>query len=358
MMENIRNERYKGFDGLRGISILLVINSHLGFWGNFPAAISDRAIPVFAGIAGVNLFFVTSGFLITSILLKEKSKFGFISIRKFIIRRALRLIPAFMLFIMVIGVLMQLDLIQSSLIAWLLSAVYLYNFVPYGSIYTSELAHTWSLAIEEHYYLIWPWLIAKLNIKALLKVTISMIFICLIVLISVGGIKYRWTIPGAAPILVGALIAIYHFVLLPQNLVRRKLSNKQIGIAAVLLWTMPLFVSPVFSKLIWLPQICGFGLIVYWVFLNSHSWIVKFLDLRPVAYIGTISYGLYLWQGLFVTNGPSGKLWIQHFPQNFFLTFFVAMMSYHFFEKRFLAMKKNYMPHETVNRSVKSAPVL
>lgn len=52
----IQNGRYKGFDGLRGISILLVIVSHLGFWGNFPQYVVDRAIPVFAGMAGVNVF--------------------------------------------------------------------------------------------------------------------------------------------------------------------------------------------------------------------------------------------------------------------------------------------------------------
>ena len=180
MIENIQNQRYKGFDGLRAISILLVINSHLGFWGNFPPAIANRAIPVFAGNAGVNLFFVISGFLITSILLKEKSNFGFISIKKFMIRRALRLIPSFMLFIMVIGVLMSLGLIQSSIIAWLLSAAYLYNFVPFGPLYSSELVHTWSLAIEEQYYLIWPWVIAKINIKTLIRFTIGILTICFV----------------------------------------------------------------------------------------------------------------------------------------------------------------------------------
>lgn len=343
VIKNTRNGRYEGFDGLRGISILLVIISHLGFWSNFPPDIAARVIPVLGANAGVNLFFVISGFLITAILLKEKCDYGSISVRLFIIRRVLRLMPAFLLFVVVIGLLMSSGLIQSSGLALLLSAFYLYNFVPYGHLYTSELAHTWSLAIEEHFYLIWPWLVAKFEMEALYKLAIKMLLICFVGYILVSGIKYRWTIPGVAPILVGCLISIYHFGLSPRRLFRWKPSDKVIGMAALLLWILPLFVPPSVYKLVYLPQICGFGLIVYWVFRNSCSRVVKVLELRPLVYIGTISYGLYLWQGLFVTNGPGGKLWIQHFPQNIFLTLAAAMLSYHFFEKHFLRIKKRFV---------------
>lgn len=344
------NSRYKGFDGLRGISIILVIISHLGFWGNFPQEFSDRAIPVFAGIAGVNLFFVTSGFLITAILLKEKSVFGNISVRMFVIRRALRLMPAFLIYICVVGLLMSVGVLASSGVALLMSAIYLYNFVPFGAHYTSELAHTWSLAIEEHYYLAWPWFVAKLKIKFLIKVIVALLFVCFVAMIVATGSRYRWTIPGIAPILVGCLCAIYHFVLLPKRPNYWSPSDKVIGLTAVLLWSLPLFIPPLFFKLVWLPQIGGFGLMVYWVFRNGESLIVKLLEMKTLIYIGTISYGLYLWQGLFVTNGPGGKLWIQHFPQNVVLTLLAAMLSYHFFEVHFLRMKGNFARNKIVAR--------
>lgn len=342
------NSRYKGFDGLRGISIILVIISHLGFWGNFPQYVVDRVIPVFAGMAGVNVFFVISGFLITALLLKERDNFGSVSVKLFAIRRALRLIPPFLVFIVVLGSLMLFEVIPSSGKALLLSVFYLYNFVPHGALYTNELAHTWSLAIEEHFYVVWPWFVAKLNINSLVNAVVGLVLLCLIVSMFVSGTRSRWTIPGTAPILIGCFFALYHFVLLPQRRWWCEPNDKAIGIVGLLLWALPLIVPPYFFRLIYFPQLVGFGLMVYWVFRNGESRIVRVLESVPLVYIGSISYGLYLWQGLFVTNSPGGKLWMQHFPQNIFLTFAVAILSYHFFEVRFLCIKKKFVRNTSV----------
>lgn len=140
-------------DGLRGIAVALVVTSH-----------AVRAPTVSAGSVGVTVFFTLSGFLITSQLLEERADRGRIAFLKFYERRALRLLPALSALVLTATV---LGLLISPRIATVRSALttlaYLGNVGPASGQPLDAFGHTWSLAIEEHFYLAWPVLLLALT---------------------------------------------------------------------------------------------------------------------------------------------------------------------------------------------------
>lgn len=141
-------------DGLRGLAILLVLVGHVvGFNG--------------AGLVGVLLFFVLSGYLITSILLKEVDLRGGVDLRAFYVRRALRLLPALALLLVLLVLLSLLGVTRSApslvLRGSLQAMFYVTDFVLGLNLeFTPELAHLWTLAVEEQFYSLWPIVIVLL----------------------------------------------------------------------------------------------------------------------------------------------------------------------------------------------------
>ena len=138
-------------DGLRAVAILLVVLSHLGL---------DRVLP---GAFGVTLFFFISGYLITRLLLHALRRHGRIGLSRFYLRRALRLAPASFVYIAVSGCLYQWAGGRIAAPAWLSAFFYGTNFYQLWVGYQTSLAGVrqpfnilWSLAIEEHFYLVWP----------------------------------------------------------------------------------------------------------------------------------------------------------------------------------------------------------
>ena len=146
-------------DGLRGASIALVLIGHL-----------DYATPVpqmresLSGL-GVLLFFVLSGFLITGLLCQEEREHGRISIANFYINRILRIFPAYYFFLLAVTILMACRLITD--VPWYtvgVCALYLRNIFGRGD----SLTHIWSLSLEEQFYAIWPWTVARVGSRRLL----------------------------------------------------------------------------------------------------------------------------------------------------------------------------------------------
>ncbi|MCH8902358.1 MAG: acyltransferase family protein [Bacteroidetes bacterium] len=133
----------RGFDSLRGIAISFVLLTHLGLYIYLPDndLFQIRVWKLISGGTGVQLFFTLSGFLITLIVLAEKSKFSRVNFKNFYARRFLRLLPPLLIFYITIAILMKLGMIQTTAFGLLLSFFYLYNFVPYLH-YTRELGHT------------------------------------------------------------------------------------------------------------------------------------------------------------------------------------------------------------------------
>ncbi len=147
----------QGLDGVRGLAALSVVFTHLHGWSRLEdiGLLSPRVTPLLNGRSGVQAFFVLSGFLITLLLIAEFERTGTVSLRNFFWRRALRILPLYYLFLVLATVIYLVDHRVSSVTSLVYAGTYLYNFIPI-SHYTSFLGHTWSLAVEEHFYLVWP----------------------------------------------------------------------------------------------------------------------------------------------------------------------------------------------------------
>jgi peptidoglycan/LPS O-acetylase OafA/YrhL len=198
--ENLLRPVMPELDTLRGMAVLLVVIFH-GF--SFAATVSK-----FSGIArifvaataggwtGVNLFFVLSGFLITGILFDSKSRPDYYS--RFYIRRALRILPAFYLLLLLLLVLPRTGLFEQRHVGWpfvVLSFFYLANMTGFFGV-PGQYGALWSLAVEEHFYLLWPWIIRKLTRRAALWCAAGIVVACPTLRACAG---YTWLVADGLP---------------------------------------------------------------------------------------------------------------------------------------------------------------
>lgn len=341
----------RGFDALRAISVTLVILAHLGLYHWLPENdyIRLRLWPLFSGETGVQIFFTLSGFLITRILLTEIRHTGRIRFKNFYVRRFLRLLPPVVILYAVLGLLMALDLIKSNPGGIAYSLFYIYNFIP-RSLYSAELGHTWSLALEEQFYLIWPLILSQIRKHTWLFPLIAGILLLCVMgtytfpkIPELGHLRIeRMFIPAVGPIMIGSFFAI----LLTRFPNRSKLlftqNNYRLLAIGLLLFLFPLYTTKELLPVSGLMRSVSVSLMLGWIVFHQENQLVRTLETKPLRYIGRISYGLYVYQGLFLTTGPSGKLWIQQFPQNVLLTVLTAILSFELIEKYFLGLKRKF----------------
>jgi len=236
-----------------------------------------------SGVVGVGVFFVLSGFLITTLLLEERDRTGGVSLRRFYERRARRLLPAVVVlvaFVTLLGVGNPLGLFSV--------LGYYSNFAEIQGIGTGPLSHAWSLAVEEHFYLLWPVLLLVTRFRVV--ATSLVIFAlssgwCAWLLFQGADEKriYIGTDTRISGIAVGCLGAV---------LVRRgvRLPGWVIPVSLVILAAWGLLT---FRTILWtLPasEALALGLVVAAATSGS-----PILSWRPLVWIGKVSYGLYLW---------------------------------------------------------------
>ncbi|MBK7900545.1 MAG: acyltransferase [Azonexus sp.] len=350
----------KGFDGIRALAVIAVILSHVGVY----AALTERGLlsePILAmvgGGTGVQAFFVLSGFLITSLLIAEFDATGSISIRKFILRRTLRIFPLYILFLLIVTV---LHLLLPGVTTWpslYYAYAYAFNFAP-TQHYTPILGHTWSLAVEEHFYLVWPslFLLTYARRRPYL-VGLTLVFIFTAPLLNLAftrlgiGREYfvgRFSFIAGAAIALGCLMALLAHGPRTADRFRRTVASPWTLAAGLLLFANSLYlqVDSWFLKHAGsgLARNLGIALLVGWIYFNQTSRLTRFLELRPLKYIGLISYGLYLFQGLFLTTDPTRtpqQAWPPSPEVGLLLLLLAAPLAYHFFEIPFLRLKSRY----------------
>lgn len=331
-------------DGLRAISIIMVVFSHIFFVNK------NLAVKIFSGDLGVHVFFVISGFLITTLLLKERSRQNSISLKKFYIRRFLRIFPVAYLFLLVVLILNSIFELHITRNAFISSSLYIRN----TSILPStdwQTGHFWSLSVEEQFYLLFPFLLTR-NLRAYIVIVVVLIFIIPVVVYA--NVHYNHTIAftiftqlikSLTGILVGSLFAILffyrviteEFVKKPTLLINLLLLGAAAIIESNLLPLIPSSVSGTISSV----------LIVLIIITNikvSTNFFFRFLNLSFVKFIGVLSYSMYVWQQLFTFSRP----WAHLFPGsdsvwlNMLVLFIVSYCSYHYYEKKFLRLKNRF----------------
>lgn len=343
----------KGYDGLRAFSIILVILTHLGIGVILPDNdyMQKRVWLLFSGLTGVQIFFSLSGFLITGILLKE----GRINLRNFYIRRFLRLLPPLVIFYLAIGLLMYHHQIVTTSVGFIMALTYTYNFVPVR-FYSGELGHMWSLAVEEQFYLIWPLILLFVTgARKLYLIVVMLVTACIVAIYVFPNIRVndnnllgelffvnRWLVPAVAPIMIGSGIAIF----VHNNHERLSVFVKNNNIllwAAFLLYISPLYLPDIILETNAIFVSLGVSIFLMWIYFNQQSKLTLALNLKPLRYIGKISYGIYVYQGFFLRTGPTAdSLAIQKFPINIIFTILVAILSYELFEKKILRIKNRF----------------
>ena len=206
-------KRLKELDGIRGIAILLVLTYHYFFNG----AVVDSQLAnqflklLYLGWSGVDLFFVLSGFLIVGVLLDSKNSSNFFSV--FYIRRALRILPLYYVllasFLILPRFISNEDLFKHTLPFWSYLSFTQNLFMLKLDFGSSWLAVTWSLAVEEQFYLLLPLLVWKLDKKKLVYVFVSLIAIAPIIRVLFDGLGgYIFTFARSDVLLTGGLLAI------------------------------------------------------------------------------------------------------------------------------------------------------
>jgi peptidoglycan/LPS O-acetylase OafA/YrhL len=340
----------RGFDGLRAISIILVIITHLGIYHDLPEHhfIRVRMWPLFSGGTGVNIFFTLSGFLITRLLILEKLRTGSIDLKRFYVRRFIRLTPPFILFMVINIVLVLFGFFKITAFGMLVSFFYLYNFIP-TTLYNGHLGHTWSLAVEEQFYLFWPLIMNFLSRKIIYYIAFSLIIISAVVLIFISDIEIPGTrtgikladafhgsrlfIPAVGPIMIGSVFALFHerMSILPPKLIW----------CAPILYLFPLWSPISIIEIAPIIQSFGVGLILIWIVVHPQAPFISVLEWSPLAYIGRISYGIYLYHVIFMGMGRGAGL-IPVFPWNVLISILFAVVSYEFMERRILRLKDRF----------------
>jgi peptidoglycan/LPS O-acetylase OafA/YrhL len=185
-------------DGMRGLAILLVLFAH--------SAIAFTRVPAFRwienyGNLGVQLFFVLSGFLITRILLDTKDTPHFF--RNFFVRRALRIYP---LYYVLLGFVVFSGLVHQHGVRWWPYILYLSNIIYGAGTEPSPLGPVWSLAVEEQFYLVWPFVVSVVSRRGLERLCVAMI-VGAVGLRLTGVMQFHNTLVQLDALAAGALVA-------------------------------------------------------------------------------------------------------------------------------------------------------
>lgn len=354
------NRSIKGFDGIRALAVISVVAGHLHVWTKLEenGLLSKGLVPLLSGSTGVQAFFILSGFLITLLLIKEHAASGKISIKNFIVRRSLRIFPLYILFLLLASI---INAVGNHVTTWQslsYAYLYVYNFVP-KELYTGFLGHTWSLAVEEHFYLGWPLMFFVLFARSRMLIILSLVLFIAGSMISYyelirTGVSEdyfvdRWSFVAGYNIAVGCLAAL--ILESGDNTEKYKqLFAKPIFMGlGFLLFINTLYVDSgswfldnIVSAYI---RSAGIVFMLVWLYLNQNSIQVKWLEWPPLKYIGLISYGIYMYQGLFIANGPNrdpSSSWPLDQSIGLVLLIISAPLSYHYFEKPFLRLKRRF----------------
>jgi peptidoglycan/LPS O-acetylase OafA/YrhL len=338
--------RIRGLDGLRAFSIVFVLLGHLDGTKNFvlPSVIDSALRTVPLASIGVRIFFVISGFLITSLLIDEERRTGAISLTHFYFRRTLRIFPPFYLFILVVVLLEATERISLSRGDLWHAATYTMNYHRDRAWY---LGHTWSLAVEEQFYLLWPILYAavrrhrvELLVGYVVLAPAWRLFVSFFFPEQRLGIGETF-FTTADSIAVGCLLALLRPSLLSCTAYRRVVDSPAYLLILPALFTLGALER--FAKLDFAVCMSAQNLLIA-IFIervtrSSVGAVAAVLSARPLVMIGLWSYSLYLWQQLLINRQVQDSL-LTAFPYNLVFAVALAALSYYAVERPSLRLRQ------------------
>ena len=369
----LSRHNYRALDGLRGLAILAVLFTHST--GPYPNTLVKKAVSLLFthGWVGVDLFFVLSGFLITGILLDTRGCTNYFG--SFYSRRALRIFPLYYTFLVFAWLLFPLIVRPEWLPTpadWWLYPTYLMNWLTLwkGVWHANIVGHFWSLCVEEQFYFVWPLVVLLIPSRWLLRT-----LLCAELAVIAGRAWWVFhhgasmtvniaTITRMDGLLVGAACAVavrqFRFssravVLLPS------ISAFCLALYLVLGRIDRANSGDTFNSYYGLPLLAiAFGAAVLAAVLtdSERSWVQTTLRYKPLTSVGKYAYGIYVFHVpvFYFVNTLTGNAprpaWQHYFLMltQFAISFGIAWLSYHFFEKRFLALKGRFEPERSSER--------
>jgi peptidoglycan/LPS O-acetylase OafA/YrhL len=347
LYQNLAKRQIPGLDAIRAFAVFLVMTYHFGF----------TSIP---GGYGVVAFFVLSGFLITWLLLKEQDATGTVSLRKFYIRRGLRIFPAFYAFwILLVAAL----IVTGRHVPWahaVSAFVYLSNY--YNAILgdpNTGFSHTWSLAIEEQFYLLWPAVFLLLirqpqKMAGRLVGLILAVWIYRVVLVHGFGVDQSYLYASFDTrfdsLLVGCLAAVVLHRRRAERVTRWILAHPALALLPllgvfVLVMDLPFGIPrrrDIFGFAL-VPPLLALFMVQVIGFQGTRSW--SWLNHPVLRFLGRISYPLYLYQQItlhMVRDALADWPVALQFAAACAVTVFVASCSYYMIERPFLRFKSRF----------------
>jgi peptidoglycan/LPS O-acetylase OafA/YrhL len=335
VLETIKTEyRLPGLDGIRALAILMVLFAHF-----IPKSTSNIVLKTLSqnGGYGVEIFFVLSGFLITSLIIREEQKTNIFSIRNFYIRRTVRIFPPLITYLFILIFLTYLGSRKITGLDFTVSLLFLRNY--FGECQSTE--HIWTLSIEEQYYIFLPliFILFKDNKNRLIFLicTVSILSPWRQYCCSMPETNWRRTDLKFEPLLLGSIIAI-----LRNSLSSKILTNGFFSSVWAVLFSLAIIalsykatkydglglnfirISAVYISI---------GLIINALASGKVTLISSILTIGPIVWLGRISYSLYLWQQLFSPfDNRTDYSWYTLFPQNILLAFCTGSLSFYCIE--------------------------
>ena len=339
--------RLPGLDGLRAVSILLVIGAHAQMTTTTPAGLAPWLPFIGNSFVGVNTFFVISGFLITRLLRREHEATGRISLRAFYLRRVTRIFPAFYAYLGGLALLTAAIGIAIPAPDYAFAAGFLKNYQGLCDAGSDAsywfTGHFWTLSLEEQFYLLWPATVVLLGLRRAPFIAIGIVAASPFIRIA----SYLlW--PSSRPLLnmmlhtagdalmIGCAAALLHDH--PRVAAWRRRMSSARWPALFAAWG--LVASPLLQGAVGGayratvgPALDGLAalFVMLWLMEHPRSAAGRALDWPAVRYVGVLSYSLYLWQQFFLTT--LNPLSAARFPFNLAATFVAAMLSYHLVEQ-------------------------
>lgn len=341
--------RIPSLDGMRAVSIGLVLISHLMFSSGSP----NPRVAVAAGSLGgfgVEVFFVISGFIITHLLLKESDRTGTVSLRNFYIRRAFRIWPAYYLFLGTIFVLQRARILGLPTPDIIAAGAFVWN---YSHATNTWLGHTWSLSVEEQFYLFWPALLWLFGARKSLGVALALLVIVpavriatLLALPPTNFFVWRMDLMGHTrmdSMMFGCVAAILlgHAVFRARVIRFLEMGGRWIALGCLvgslyLTQFVPHYLQTVGLSL----EGACIALMLIWLVCRAEGGMGRVLNTPVLVHVGLISFSLYLWQQLFVNEKTIPLL--RHLPMCLICSFALAEFSYWFIERPFLRMREHW----------------
>ncbi len=369
---------YPSLDGLRFFAFLFIFLFHamndLGPTNFFVTNFVLRIVKS-NGWVGVDLFLVLSSFLITSILLKERVRFGNYSIKNFYIRRTLRIWPLYYLallvgFLLYPTIIMGKDFFLNPMLMRSLTQNFPLYFIFLGNwaiIFKgwgefNLVGHLWTISIEEQFYLIWPLLI--FGIKSYKKLLLSQLTLLILAIFFrifllenysyISNIVHLNIFSRFDTFMWGSILGTV-YILRPKTFERftKKVTDLQIVVVLVVFFFLLSNVAilneeNILGKAFGYLVVDGFFLIIVSLALVKNLYFTKFLGFKIVSWMGKLSYGLYVWHilGIQLTKKILHKLLINNSLLEILLAFFITLifsiLSYYLFEKLFLRFKDRF----------------